>query len=123
MKCQSDYLNCQLKLFGVPQISLSGLEAVFLLNSLVGGVILITMSVFARMALRSTRTQVKLPLHEPSFPLILFLLDKEPICAYMPMSLQAIFCVKCKCKFWGQVFLCVPRSISRRGSVRGVRGD
>ncbi|KAI4878647.1 hypothetical protein NFI96_026921, partial [Prochilodus magdalenae] len=39
-------------------MAIYSLEAVFLFNSLLGGVILITMTVFARMALRSTRTQV-----------------------------------------------------------------
>uniref|UniRef100_A0A8B9JGZ1 Si:ch1073-291c23.2 n=1 Tax=Astyanax mexicanus TaxID=7994 RepID=A0A8B9JGZ1_ASTMX len=45
------------------------LEAVFLAHSLLGIVILITMSVFARMALRSSRTQVKKStfLHSVSF--------------------------------------------------------
>lgn len=41
-------------------MQLYSLEAVFLFHSLLAGVILIAMSVFARLALRSSHTQVKM---------------------------------------------------------------
>ncbi|XP_062864921.1 membrane-spanning 4-domains subfamily A member 15 [Trichomycterus rosablanca] len=51
---------------GVQFLMLNSLEAVFLFHSLVAGVILIAMSVFARLALRSSHTQMFVVMRYPA---------------------------------------------------------